>query len=139
MQKKNGDKDGKVLCTLMNNAVYEKTVENLRNKIDIKCVSNKKDYMKWTSKPSCTSQKVFDKDLVAICKTKVTVVLNKPAYVAVSILDLSKVLMYQFHYDYIENRYGNNSRLLFTDSDSLMYEIKMEDVYEDFSEDKKNI
>ena len=63
--------------------------------------------------------------------------LNKPAYVAVSILDLSKVLMCQFHYDYIENRYGSNSRLLFTDSDSLMHEIKTEDVCEDFSEDKK--
>ena len=53
------------------------------------------------------------------------------------ILDLSKVLMYEFHYDYIENKYGNNSRLLFTDTDSLMYEIKTEDVYEDFSKDKE--
>ena len=53
------------------------------------------------------------------------------------ILELSKLLMYQFHYDYIENKYGNNSRLLFTDTDSLMYEIKTEDVYEDFSKDKK--
>ena len=53
------------------------------------------------------------------------------------ILELSKLLMYQFHYDYIKNKYGNNSRLLFTDTDSLMYEIKTEDVYEDFSKDKK--
>ena len=53
-----------------------------------------------------------------------------------SILDLSKVLTYEFHYDYIKIKYGNNSRLLFTDTDSLMHEIKIEDVYEDFSKDK---
>ena len=53
------------------------------------------------------------------------------------ILDLSKVLMYQFHYDYIKNKYGNNSRLFFTDTDSVMYEIKPEDAYEDFSSNKE--
>ena len=52
------------------------------------------------------------------------------------ILDLSKVLLYKFHYDYIKNKYGNNSRLLFTDTNSFMHEIKTEDVYEDFSNDK---
>ena len=51
------------------------------------------------------------------------------------ILELSKVLMYKFHYDYIKNKYGNNTRLLFTDTDNLMYDIKTEDVYEDFSKD----
>ena len=63
--------------------------------------------------------------------------LNKPVYTGMCILELSKVLMYEFHYDYIKNKYGNNSRLLFTDTDSLMYEIKTEDVYEDFSNDKE--
>ena len=53
------------------------------------------------------------------------------------ILDLSKVLMYEFHYDYIKNKYDNNSKLLFTDADSLLYEIKIRDVYEDFSKDKE--
>ena len=53
------------------------------------------------------------------------------------ILELSKVLMYEFHYDYIKNKYGNNSRLLFTDADSLMYEIKTEDVNKHFSNDKE--
>ena len=117
----------------MNNAVYGKTMENLRNRIDVKLVSNKKDYLKWTSKPSYMSHKIFDNDLVAIRKNKVTLTLNKPAYIGMCILELSKVLMYEFHYDYIKNKYGNNSRLLFTDTDSLMYEIKTEDVYEDFS------
>ena len=130
---KNGDKDGKALYKLMNNAVYGKTMENLRNRIDVKLVSNKKDYLKWTSKPSYMSHKIFDNDLVAIRKNKVTLTLNKPAYIGMCILELSKVLMYEFHYDYIKNKYGNNSRLLFTDTDSLMYEIKTKDVYEDFS------
>ena len=69
------------------------------------------------------SQKIFDNDLVTIQKIKVTLTLNKPAYVGMHILDLSKVLMYEFHYDYIKNKSCNNSRLLSTDVDSLMHEI----------------
>ena len=63
--------------------------------------------------------------------------LNKPAYIGMCILELSKILMYVFHCDYIKNKYGNNSRLLFTDTYSLMSEMKTEDVYEDFSYDKE--
>ena len=124
------DKDRKALYKLMNNGAYRKTMENLRNKIDVKLVTNKKNYLK--PKPSYMSHKIFDNDLVAISKNKVILTLKKPAYIEMCILDLSKVLMYEFHYDYIKNKYGNNSRLLFTDTDSLMYEIKTEDVYEDF-------
>ena len=83
------------------------------------------------------SHKIFDNDLVAIRKNKVTLTLNKPAYIGMCILELSKVLMYEFHYDYIKNKYGNNSRLLFTGTDSLMYEIKTKDVYKDFSSNKE--
>ena len=63
--------------------------------------------------------------------------LNKSAYIGMCILLLNKVLMYEFHYDYIKNKYDNKSKLLFTDTDSLMYEIKTEDVYEDFSSNKE--
>ena len=66
------------------------------------------------------SHKIFDNDLVTVRKNKVTSVLNKPAYIGMCILELSKVLMYQFHYDYIKNKYGNNLRLLFTEIDSVM-------------------
>ena len=97
----------------MNNAVYRKTMESLQNKIDIKLVSNK-DYLKWTSKWSYTWHKIFDNDLVVICKNKVTLMLNKPAYIRMCILEISKVLMYKFHYDYIHNKYINKPRLLFT-------------------------
>ena len=72
----------------MNKVVHDKTMENLRNKIDVKLVSNQKDYMKWTSKPSYMSQNIFDNDSVAIRKSKVTLTLNKP------VLDLSKVLSF---------------------------------------------
>ena len=85
---KNDDKDGKAFCKLMNKVVHDKTMENLRNKIDIKLVSNQKDYIKWTSKPSYMSQNIFDNDSVAIRKNKVTLMLNKP------VLDLSKVLSF---------------------------------------------
>ena len=121
----------------MNNPIYGKTVENLRNRIDAQLVSNKKDYLKWTSKPSYMSHKLFDNDLVATRESKVTLMLNKPAYIGMLILELRKVLMYEFHYNYIKNKYGNNSRLLFADTDSLIYEIKTEDVYECFSNDKE--
>ena len=73
---------------------------------------------------------IFDNDLV-------TLKLSKPGYVEICILGLSKVLMCEFHYDYIKNKYGNKSRLLFTDTDSLMYKIKTEDFYEDFSKDEE--
>ena len=122
----------------MNNVAYEKTIENLRNRIDVKLVSNKKDYLKWTSKPSYMSHDIFDNDLVAIRKNKVTITLSKPAYIGLCILELSKVSMYKFHYDYIKNKYASNSRLLFADTERcLMYEIKTEDVYEDFSNNKE--
>ena len=83
------------------------------------------------------SQKIFDNNLVPMRKSKVSLKLNKPAYIGTCILELSKVLMYELHYDYIKNKYDNKSKLLFTDTDNLMYEIKTEDVYKDFSSDKE--
>ena len=81
--------------------------------------------------------KIFEFDLVAIRKNKVTSTLNKPAYIRICILELSKLLMQELYYDYITNKYGNNSRLLFTDTDSLMYEVKTEDSYEYFTDDQE--
>ena len=82
------------------------------------------------------SDKIFENNLVAVRKNKITLTLNKPAYIEIYILGLSKELMYELRYDYIKNQNGNNSRLLFANTDSLMHEIKTEDVYEDFSSDK---
>ena len=77
----------------MNNVVYGKMMENLRNRINVKLVSNKKDYLKQTSKPSYMSHKIFDNELIVILKNKVALILNKPAYIGMCILELSKVLM----------------------------------------------
>ena len=67
-----------------------------------------KDYLQWTSKPSYMSHKIFDNDLVAIRKSKLTLMLIKPANNGMCILELRKVLMHEFHYDYITNKYGSN-------------------------------
>ena len=83
------------------------------------------------------SHKIFDNNLVAIWKNKVSLKLNKHAYIGMSILELSKVLIYEINYDYIKNKYDNKSKLLFTDTGSLMYEIKTEDIYEHFSSNKE--
>ena len=108
-------------------------MEKLRNRIDVKLVSNLKDYLNWISKPSYISHKIFDNDLVAIRINKV----NKRVYIGMCILESSKVLMYEFYYDYILSNYGHNSRLLFTDTDNFIYKIKTEYLYEDLSNDKE--
>ena len=84
-----------------------------------------------------TKTKLNDNDFVAIRKSKVTLNFYKPAYVRICILHLSKVLMYEFYYDYMKNKYGKKSKLLLTDTNSLIYEIKTEYVHEDFSKDKE--
>ena len=121
---------------LMNNSVFGKTMENLRKRQDIKLVTDEENLLKWTSKPSFVSFKIFNEDLVAVHKMKPTLTLNRPAYVGMCILDLSKTLMYDFHYNYIKNKYVDKARLLFTDTDSLTYEIEADDVYQDFWKDK---
>ena len=105
---KNGRKDRKALYKLIDNSLYEKAMENLRKRIDVKLASNKKDYLKWTSKPSCMSHKIFDNDSVMIHKNKFTLTLDKPAYIGMCTLKLSEVWMYKFQYNYIKNKYGNN-------------------------------
>ena len=82
------------------------------------------------------SSKIFNENLVAVHKIKETLTLNRPAYVGMCILDLSKTLMYDFHYNYIKSKYGDKAKLLFTDTDSLTYEIETKDVYRDFWNDK---
>ena len=119
---------------LVNNSVFGKTMENLRKRINVKLFNNSKDYVRCVSKPNFISQKIFSKNIVAIHQIKPVLILNKPIYVGFSILDLSKLLMYKFHYEYIQYKF--NARLLFTDTGSLVYEIKKVDVYEDFYQDK---
>ena len=118
---------------LMDNSVFGKTMENLRNRVDVKLVINEKKLIKLASKPTFVTSKIFNEKLVAVQEIKETLTLNKLGYVGMCILDLSKSLMYDFHYNNIKQKYGSKVKLLFTDTDSLTYEIKAEVVYQDFS------
>ena len=120
----------------MNNSVFGKTMENLRKRIDVRLVTNEKKLLKLASKPTYVSSKIFNENLVAVHKIKEALTLNRPAYVGMCILDLSKMLMYDFHNNYIKKKYGDRAKLLFTDTDSLTYEIETEDVYQDVWNDK---
>ena len=93
----------------MNNAIHKKAMENLRNRINVKLVKDEKDYLKYTSKPSYMPPKIFDNNLVAIRKSKLALKVEKPACIGMRIFELSKVLMYKFHYDYIKNKNGHKS------------------------------
>ena len=114
--KKDCEKDEKALHKLMNNVAYGKTMENMRNRINVKLAIKEKAYLKCTSIPS-DMQKIFDNNLVAILKSRVSLRLNKHVYIGMCILELSTVIMYEFHYDYIKSKYGNKSKLLFGDTD----------------------
>ena len=110
-------------------------MENIRKMISVKLVNISKDYLRCVSKPNFISQKIFDKNVIAVHQIKSVLTLNKPIYVGFSILDLSKLLLYKFHYDYVCNEY--DAKLLFTDTDSLVYEINSKDVYEQCFKDKE--
>ena len=122
---------------LMNNSVFGKTMENVRKRVDVRLITDEKKLLKMTSKPTYVSSKIFNENLVAIHKIKETLTLNRPAFVGMCILDLSKTLMYDFHYNYIKKKYGEKAKLLFTDTDSLTYEIESNNVYQDFWNDKE--
>ena len=121
---------------LMNNSVFGKTMENIRKRVDVRLVTSKEKLLKLASKPTYVSSKIFNENLVAVHKIKETLTMNRPAYVGACILDLSKTLMYDFHYNYIKHKYGNKAKLLFTDTDSLTYEIETNNAYKDFFKDK---
>ena len=101
---------------LMNNSVFGKTMENIRKRVDVRLVTDEKKLLKLASKPTYVSSKIFNENLVAVHKIKESLTLNRPAYVGMCILDLSKTLMYDFHYNYIKKKYGDKANLLFTDT-----------------------
>ena len=118
----------------MINIVYGKTMENLQKRMNVRLVNNEKDFLKYTSKPTHVTHKIFGKNYAAIQEIKPTLMLNKPIYVRFTVLELSKWLMYGFHYNFIKQRF--DAELLFTDTDSLTHEIKSEDIYEEFFKHK---
>ena len=120
---------------LMNNAVFGKTMENIRKRVDVRLVTSEEKVNKLVSKPNYDRRTIFSENLVAVHMKKTKVVFNKPIYLGMCILDLSKTLMYDFHYNYMKKNYGEKAKLLFTDTDSLAYEVQTEDFYKDISSD----
>ena len=128
----------KDLFKLMNNSVFGKTMENIRKHRDIKLVTTDKKRSKLVSEPNYHTFNLIFEDLSIIEMKKTKVKMNKPIYLGLSILEISKTLMYEFWYDYMKPKYANNVKLCYMDMDSFMRNIKTNDFYEDISNDVEN-
>ena len=113
--KNNFEKD---FYKLMNNSVFGKTMENIRNRVNVKLVNTKEKLRKLVAKPNYKGRKILNENLVSVHMKKTSLTMNKPVYLGMCILDLSKTIMYDFHYNYIKTKYGEKAKLLFTDTDS---------------------
>ena len=139
-KRKNATSDfEKDMYKLMNNAVYGKTMENVREHINFELVDTPERYAKCVNNPTFKNRRIINESLVGVEKLRETVKLNKPIYVGMSILDLSKLHMYSFYYDVLKEKYQENIRLIYTDTDSFVLHIKTEDVYDDFKEIKNEM
>ena len=122
---------------LMNNSVFGKTMENIRNRVNIKLVNDEEQAEKLAAKPNFDHCNTFLRGSNRNSHEKDDAGFDKPVYLEMCIFDLSKTLMYDFHYNYMKQKYGDNVKLLFTDTDSLMYEIETSDFYKHISADVK--
>ena len=115
--------------------VFGKTMENVRKRVNVKLLrlDEEEKILKLVAKPTFARQVIFNPDLVGIQNHKEKVLLNKPIYVGMSVLDLSKHLMYDFYYNHLKKLYTHNIRLLYTDTDSLIVKVDTEDIYADMS------
>ena len=125
----------KYFFKLMNNSVFGKTMENVRNHRDIKLVTTDKRWNQLVSDPNYHTSKHFSENLFAIEMEKTKVKMNKPVYLGMSILDISKIIIYEFWYDYIKQKYQDNAKLCYKDTDSIIIHIKTEDFYRDIADD----
>ena len=117
----------------MNNSVFGKTMENVRNYRDIKLVTTDKRRKRLVSEPNYHTHKKFSEHLMAIQMKKTKVKMTKPIYLGLSILDISKILMYEFWYNYIKPKYADKAKLCYMDTDSFVIYIKTEDFYKDIA------
>ena len=120
----------------MNNNVFGTTMENIRNHKDMKLVTSDKKYLKYVMKPNLDGHP-FSKHLFSVEMGKTEIKINKPVYLGQATLDLSKTLMYEFHYDYMRPKQGSKVNLCYMDTNSLVYEIETEDFYRDLAKDVK--
>ena len=120
---------------LMNNSVFGKTMENIRKHRNIRLVTSRESYLKLVMKPNFKSGVRFDENLMGCEMGKIKVIMNKPVYLGQAMLDLSKIVMYEFHYDYMVPKYGNKLCVCYMDTDSLIYNIETDDFYKDIAKD----
>ena len=120
---------------LMNNAVFGKTMENVRKHRDINLVTTDKRRNQLVSKPNYYTPKWFSENLLAIEMKKTKVKTNKPVNLGLSISEISKTVMYEFRYDYMKPKYGDNVNLCYMDTDSFIMHIKAEYFYKDIAND----
>ena len=128
----------KDLFKLMNNSVFGKTIENIGKHRDIKLVTADKKRSKLVSEPNYHTINLISEDLSIIEMKKTKVKMNKPIYLGLSILEMSKILMYEFWYDYMKPKYDNNDKLCYMDTDSFIMNIKTNDFYNDIANDVEN-
>ena len=121
---------------LMNDSVFSKTMENLRSRVDVKIVRawETDKIRKLFSSPSFARFTIFGNDMAGIHMHKIKLVLNKPVYTGMTILENSKILMYEFFYNHLKARYGQKCELVYIDTDSLILDFQTEDVYKDMQE-----
>ena len=119
----------KYFIKLMINSIYGKTMENLRKRINVRFINNT-DFLKYTSKPTYITHKIFRKDYAAIHEIKLVLILSKPIYVGFTVLHSSKWKMYDFRYSFIKKNF--DAELLFTDTDILTYEMRSGNFYKEF-------
>jgi hypothetical protein len=124
----------KDLFKVMNNSCFEKTMKNVHNRRDIQLIYDEKTCLKRTAKLHTKTFKIINKHTILIDHLQSKDTLDKPMYAGFAILKLSKVLMYDFHYNVIARKYADKAQLLFTDTDSLCYHIRTEDLYDDMAD-----
>ena len=144
LRKKSKSAFEKDFYKLMNSSVFGKTLENLRKRVDIKVVltygspKEKEQIRKIIAKPNYDRAVIFSKELLILHSHKTRLKLNKPVYVGMCVLDLSKHLMYDWYYNTLKQKYGSNCTLFYTNTDSLLVNLKTQDVYADMGSMKSH-
>ena len=124
---------------LMNNAVFGKTMTNLRKHRNIKLVTTERRRNYLVSEPNYHTSKFFTENLLAIEIRKTQIIMNNPVYLGLSILDLSKTVMHEFWSDYVKPKYGENAKLCYMDTDSFIVHVKTDDIYKYIAKDVKKV
>ena len=135
LRQKTKNKFEKDFFKLMNNAFFGNTMENVRKDRNIKLATTERRRNYLASKPNYQTTNIFTENLLAMEMRKTQILMNKPVYLGLSILNLSKTIMYEFWYDYVKPKYGKNAKLCYMDADSFIAHVKTDDIYKDIAED----